>query len=219
MSNGADEIQWARRVSHDVIRRLYTLDAKGIVDEELIDEVGYAMYARCESIRTVTAAHFGRAKCPRCGEVVERVRQREGVSKDQPLVCACGWSTTWREYLKSYQHKQLMGGAAFPAFLEFIETWPKARSPRDKLLLIDGLVHALHVNVIEQKDLLFARAAAVNLIEGKLKDVVALLDELAYSDLSTPGTREARDEWKATRDAAQRSMLARWGDRQERGKS
>ncbi|MBI5289694.1 MAG: hypothetical protein HY873_12045, partial [Chloroflexi bacterium] len=51
MMAGADEIQWARRVKPEVIRRLYTRDAKGIVDEELIDEVGYAMYARCHSIR------------------------------------------------------------------------------------------------------------------------------------------------------------------------
>ena len=63
---GVDEIKWARRVRPETIRALYTLDAKGIVDEELIDEVGYAMLARCESIRTVTRAHSGRATCPRC---------------------------------------------------------------------------------------------------------------------------------------------------------
>ncbi|MEX2225792.1 MAG: hypothetical protein WEB52_05000 [Dehalococcoidia bacterium] len=41
---GADEIKWARRVRPETIRRLYTLDAKGIVDDELIDEVGYAFF-------------------------------------------------------------------------------------------------------------------------------------------------------------------------------
>ena len=61
---GADEIKWSRRVKPVSIRRLYTLDAKGIVDEDLINEVGYAMYARCLSIRTATRAHSGRAMCP-----------------------------------------------------------------------------------------------------------------------------------------------------------
>jgi hypothetical protein len=37
---GADEIRWSRRVKPEMIRRLYTLDAKGIVDEDLINEVG-----------------------------------------------------------------------------------------------------------------------------------------------------------------------------------
>jgi hypothetical protein len=35
--------RWARRVEQEKIRRLYETDARGIVDDELIDEVGYAM--------------------------------------------------------------------------------------------------------------------------------------------------------------------------------
>ena len=98
---GAEQIKWARRVSQDTIRRLYTLDAKGIVDEELIDEVGYAMYARCESIRTVTEAHAGRATCRSCNSVMLHRWVR-----DEPLTCeSCGWTTTWGDYLKSYQRK------------------------------------------------------------------------------------------------------------------
>jgi hypothetical protein len=208
--SGADEIRWARRAEREKIRRLYTLDAKGLVDEELIDEVGYAMFARCESIRTVTEAAHGRVTCPRCRSIIGRVRSRDGGGKDQVLQCSCGWSATWGQYLKSYQGKQLMGGAAFPAFLEFLEAWPKARSPRDKLLLIDRLVHALHVNLIETKGLLFARSAAVNLIEGRLKDVNALLEELAYGERSTPELLEARDRWRATRAESQRSMARAW---------
>lgn len=206
--SGADEIQWARRVPQDKIRRLYTLDAKGIVDEELIDEVGYAMYARCESIRTVTQASQGRVACPRCGEIVRRVRERDRPLKERVLVSDCGWEATWGEYLRSYQKKQLHGGAAFPAFLEFLDAWPKQRAPRDKLLCIDALIHALHVNIVTQKEVLFARAAAVNVIEGRLRDVVALLEELAYGDGSTPGVREARERWKATIDEARLSMRA-----------
>ena len=204
----AGQIRWARRVPPHKIRRLYLLDAKGIVDEELIDEVGYAMYARCESIRTVTEAHAGRAKCPSCGEIV-----RHHWKKDEPLDCECGWSVTWGEYLKSYQGKQLHGGAAFPAFVEFHEHWPDARAPRDKLLLIDKLIHALHVNM-PRPEILFARPAAVNLIEGKMREISALLDELAYADLSTPGFSQTREKWQKTVDAAREN----WAQRQRDGK-
>ncbi len=194
------EIRWARRVPQHKIRRLYTLDAKGIVDEELIDEVGYAMYARCDSIRAVTAASVGRARCHGCGAVIRHQWER-----DEPMVCGeCGWRTTWREYLRSYQGKQLHGGAGFPAFVQFHERWPAARTPRDKMLLIDGLIHALHVNT--QKQVLFAHPAACNIIEGRMRDVVALLDELAYGDLSTPGLCETHAEWKRIRDASAESM-------------
>ena len=183
-----DDFRWARRVARDKIRRLYTLDAKGIVDEELIADVGYAMYARCESIRIATEAHMGRAACKRCGAVL-----RHTWNKEQALVCECGWETTWGAYFKSYQHKQLVGGNAYAAFLEFIERWRKARAPRDKLVLIDALVHACHVSARFG----IARPAAINLIEGAASDLVAFLDEIAYADLGTPGTRAVRDEWQA----------------------
>jgi len=55
-------IQWAKKVSPNKIRRLYNLDAQGIMDEELIDDVAYTFYARCESILTVTEASRGRVK-------------------------------------------------------------------------------------------------------------------------------------------------------------
>jgi hypothetical protein len=187
--SGADELKWARRVRQDVIRRLYTLDAKGIQDEELVNEVGYAMYARCESVRTVTYAHAGRAACPRCGTNVEHVW-----IKTQPLVCTCGWETTWGEYLRSYQGKQLHGGTGFPAFLAFLEAWPKARSYRDKLLAIDRLIHACHGAGTKWE---MSRPLGVNLIEGNAHEIAALLDELAYGDGSTPGLPERRDEWRA----------------------
>jgi hypothetical protein len=176
-------------VSQDKIRRLYALDAKGIVDDELIDEVGYAIYARCESIRMVTEAHAGRAACRRCGAVLTHRWE-----KSAPMMCECGWRTTWDEYLKSYQGKQLHGGTGYRAFLTFLAEWPRARRARDKLLAIDRLVHACH-GVAGRWSM--ARPAGVNLIEGNAHQVAALLDQLAYSDLSTPGLRQVRDEWRS----------------------
>jgi len=189
---GADEIQWARRVKPEKIRRLYTLDAKGIVDEDLIDEVGYAMYARCHSIRVATRAHAGKAMCPRCrGDVLRSDPDWRTWRKDEPLACPCGWSTTWGEYHRSYQGKQLHGGQAYPMFRAFIDRWPTARTPRDKLLAIDELIHACHGSFKGE----MGRPAACNLIEGTARDLVPFLDELAYGAASTPGVTETRARW------------------------
>jgi hypothetical protein len=196
---GADELRWARRVKPEAIRRLYTLDSKGIVDEELIDEVGYAMYARCLSIRIATRAHSGRAACPRCESDVHRTdNDWRRWRKDEPLVCDCGWQTTWGEYHKAYQGKQLHGGKAYQMFRDFIDRWPAARNPRDKMLAIDRLIHACHGEFKGH----MGRPAACNLIEGTMHELLPLLDGLAYGDASTPGVLEVRTEWKAAFDAA-----------------
>jgi hypothetical protein len=196
---GADEIRWARRVKPETVRRLYTLDAKGIVDEELIDEVGYAMYARCQSIRIATRAHRGIATCPRCRADVRRADPDwKTWRKDEPMACACGWSTTWGEYHKTYQRKQLTGGGAYEMFRGFIDEWPSARTSAEKMLAIDRLIHGCHGQFKGQ----MGRPAACNLIEGTMMELVALLEELAYGDLSTPGVAEERARWQAAADAA-----------------
>jgi hypothetical protein len=188
--------KWARRVEPEKIRRLYTLDAKGIVDEELIDEVGYAMYARCESIRIATEAHAGRPTCHKCRGTMEHRWKR-----NEPMVCeSCGWTTTWGDYLKTYQRKQLYGGKAYPIFLSFLEDWPNARSHRDRLLLIDRLIHAVHAELGSETSMY--RPAAVNLIEGTAHELVAFLDDLAYGDKSTPGLLELRDAWRTRAEHA-----------------
>ena len=183
-------LRWARRVQQELIRRLYTLDAKGIHDDELANEVGYAMYARCESIRVATEAHSGRATCPMCKSIIVRAAW----PKDELLVCVCGWELTWKEYHKSYQRKQLVGGKAFPFFTEFLESWPKQRTYRDKLLAIDRVVHGMHVDMQHG----FFRPAAVNLIECTMMEANAILHELAYGELSTPGVAETRTTYEST---------------------
>jgi len=189
---GADEIRWARRVPQETIRRLYTLDAKGIVDQELIDEAGYAFYARCLHIQVVTRAHFGRATCPRCRSEIRRASDDwRAWRKDERMGCSCGWNTTWGEYQRSYKGKQLVGGNAYPVFKAFVNRWPLARTPRDKMLEIDGLIHACHEDALKR----WARPAACNLIEGRMTEMIPFLDELAYGPQSTVGLEERRREW------------------------
>lgn len=179
----APVVVWPRRVSRRVIRQLYELDAKGIVDTELIDEVGFALLARCESIVLVTSAHHsGQVTCPSCGDEVARLRPRH--IRTQPLLCgACGWTTTWGAYYDSYRRHgdgRLTGGSALPAYGEFITSFRAARTPRARLLAIDGLIHRFHHELKGS-----TMPAAASLIEGSAGDIVDFLDQLSAGDGST----------------------------------
>ena len=179
--------RWAGRVKQQLIRRLYENDAQGIVDEELIDEVGFGLLLRCQSILVATEAHSGRATCPRCGGIITH-----HWDKNQVMVCPqCQWQTTWGAYFKTYQAKQLVGGGAMDAFQGFAEHYPQAKTSREKLLLIDQLLHAFHWELTQQ----YTRPAACNLIGGKLFEVVQLLDSLTYGEHSAPETKQEYEAW------------------------
>ena len=61
---------WSPRVPKHKIRRLYQQDARGIQDDDLINEVGFALLARCESFLEANQAVRGRVSCPVCGGLV-----------------------------------------------------------------------------------------------------------------------------------------------------
>jgi ribosomal protein L37AE/L43A len=179
--------QWAGRVKQHLIRRLYENDARGEVDEELINEVGSALMMRCQSILIVTEAHAGRAPCPRCSAIIPHHWDKEEV-----MVCSqCGWQTTWGAYFKTYQSKQLVGGGAVESFKSYVEVYPHAHTAREKMLLIDQLLHAFHWELIQ----LYSRPAACNLIGGKLSEVITLLDTLTYGASSAPEVKRSHEEW------------------------
>lgn len=179
---------WAPRVPQARIQRLYELDARGIYDEELLDEVGYGLLARCRSFLEANEARAGRVRCPRCSAVVEHAGHREEV-----LRCACGWQLTWGEYFKTIQHVQLSGAEpVLRQFRTFAGAYPVARTPQEKMLAIDRLIHGFHWYYKTGDP---TRPVAVNLIEGRLNDVITFLERLTYSDKSTPGTRETYAQW------------------------
>src|SRR5215207_621654 len=107
MDRGNGTIRWAAKVSQWKIRRLYETDARGIIDEERIDELGWALWDRCDSILTVTAAHYGHVRCLECGTDIERPQPAPA---DERVICgACGWQIAWATYHQSYRGKQLFG--------------------------------------------------------------------------------------------------------------
>jgi hypothetical protein len=191
MTDSTTDPQWAPRLRRARLRRLYDLDAQGIVDDELIEEVAWTLYARCQSILEATAAVQGRVTCPRCRVVIPR---RQSAGREEVIACgACGWQTTWGRYHQSFQGKQLVGGTATPAFHAFAHALPAARTAREKMILIDRLMHAYHHTLTQQP----TRVAAVNLIEGTMTTVIGLLDGLTYGAQSSPELVRSRQEWRA----------------------
>ena len=192
-----DLVKWSLPVRQDKIRRLYETDASGLVDEALIDDVGYALYLRCRSILDATEAHHGRVKCPRCQTLVLHHSE-----KDALLVCSqCHWQVTWGAYHKTYQGRSLYGGGAIDVFREFIRAFDRARTPRQKLLAIDRAIHTFHC----QMSAVPTAPAARNIIEGSLSSVLAFLDTLTYGDAGTPELRSMRAGYEETKA---RSMVA-----------
>jgi phosphohistidine swiveling domain-containing protein len=190
-----DVPQWAPRVKQSLIRRLYELDAGGILDEELIDEAGWALYERCQSFIAAVEAVWGRVKCPACGETIQYTPGPGAM-----LLCpGCRWQMPWQAYFRTIQHKQLSGDAAVVAmFQDYIQQFPKANEPRQKMVLIDQLIHGFHENLQSGP----RRAVAVNLIEGRFHEVVAFLDRLSYGEGSTLEIQKSRDEWRRKIDYA-----------------
>lgn len=191
--NSQDLPTWAPRVKQRDIRRLYETDAQGIYDEALIDEVGYGLLVRCQSFVQANEARDGKVRCPRCSATITHSGDKEEV-----LRCECGWELTWGDYFRTIQHVQLSGAEpVLEQFRAFIKTFPTAKTPQKKMLAIDRLIHGFHYFLKTEQP---TRPVAVNLIEGRLRQVVAFLDKLTYGNKSSPGTKEAYTEWSAKID-------------------
>jgi len=199
MESGASEIHWAPRVPKRKLRRLYESEAAGLLDEELVDDVGISLYLRCESILTVGQAQRGSVACPRCANSGRKtVIERRSHANEETIKCPkCSWHITWGQYLRTYQDKQLSEGQVGKCLLAFMQAYERARSPTEKMLAIDRVIHEFHYNLVQGRRLP-TRAACVNLIEGRLTDVVAFLNELSYGDATAAEIQDSRAEWTQT---------------------
>ncbi len=188
------ELHWAPRVRRATILRLYERAALGIADTDLIDEVAFALYVRCESILTVTAAAAGRVKCPRCGHLIVHQARKEDLIRCEP----CGWAVRWGEYFTSYHRKQLHGGGGIDEFREAVTTFPvAAKSPATLLLWIDKLIHECHKGIRgAHEEQRYTRPMVVNLMEGTMQAVIRFLEQLPYGPGSHPAMREQLVRWR-----------------------
>lgn len=175
----SDKIQWAAKVSRKDIQRLYESDAQGLLDTDLLDKVMYAVHARIIDMFEVREAQqYGRVKCRRCGAPIPQPYWMGGRNKNNLLACEkCGWQTTCGEFYNSYTGKDLLPGSRTELFQEFLERFPNAHTPPEKMLLLDWLIHAFHVH-----SGVAGRLVAMNVIQGSRDQLIELLTGLAEKD-------------------------------------
>jgi hypothetical protein len=179
------DFQWARRLSKNDIYRLYTSDASGFLDEELLEEVGTGFYARCETIKQVTER-----LCPDCSQVIQGAF--DGENPDRPIACQrCQWTSKWKHYHSSYKTDRIHGGRAYRYFLAYLEEYPLCKTARDKMLAIDRLMHYLHEDIEDERSV---TPAAMNLVQGKRTDIREFIESLAYSGNMPEQNQRLRNE-------------------------
>lgn len=184
-----EKILWSPKIRREKLWDLYQSDAQGDLDEDLLTEVGYGLLARCQSILMIRT---GKVTCPRCGTVFQVVEPGQPPTTT-PVPCPgtdCGWQVSGGEYHQSKRHRELMIGKAGPAFETYVQRFPSAATPQERMFAIDRLIHDFHWDLVRQ---LPNRPAANNLIEGSLAQVIDLLDRLSYGD-----DAEAKARWHET---------------------
>jgi len=180
-----EDFKWAARLSKNDIYRLYQSEASGLLDEQLLDEVGIGLYSRCETIKQVTER-----LCPRCSEVIQGAF--DGDNPDREISChQCQWISKWKYYHLSYKPDRIHGGRAYKFFLAYLSGYPLCKTARDKMLTIDRLMHYLHEDLDGDGSV---TPAAMNLVEGKRKDIREFIESLAYSDNMPEQNRRLRNE-------------------------
>jgi hypothetical protein len=177
-------IRWAPKLRTDKLVRLYQTDAAGRRDDELLADVGWSLYSRLCDVQRVVR---GEVACPRCQ--TDFVVRNSNQDLDTMVSCpSCGWQTTPRQWHKSWEHRGLNGHC--PEFEVFVTRWPDVKEPNQQMMLIDRVVHALHVAAHGS----IGNFAARNFLEGKRPRIAAILDQLAYGPASTIET-ETREQW------------------------
>jgi hypothetical protein len=179
-----------------------------MLDKDLLDDVGYGIYARSRDLIEVSEAWRGRVQCWHCDNIVLRrqgkVAEYRGHGptliggKGEVLTCdQCGWRISWEKYCKSTSGKGLNATGLEDMFGAFVERWPSARSAHARLLLIDTLIHEFHCR--DGSTIGSSVGAAV--IRATPEEVLALLDDLAYGSGTTSGLLETQRRWASRLEA------------------
>jgi hypothetical protein len=85
----------------------------------------------------------------------------------------------------------MLPGSVVNLFEQYLERFPQAKSPSEKLLLIDWLIHQFHVMQGVAR-----MPVGQNVIQGTTEQVRALIEALASGPGSTQGLCAA-EEWRA----------------------
>ena len=169
-----NKFKWCKKVSRSDLLRLYKGEAKGLIDEILLDDIGLTFYLRCKQAKEARECmDKGQIICHHCG-VVLKVSGYSTITN-----CPCGYSYTYREYRRSCNAVNMPGGRAEPIFDNYLKKWQGCRTTKDKMFLIDWLIHECHVTLMSGEK---GRSVCINLIEGTLKQLYELIMKLAYGN-------------------------------------
>ena len=111
-----NKFKWAPRVSLVKLKRLYQSSARMLLDENLLDDIGYTIYYRCIQGKEERDLYYnGKLKCHHCKKILPFN------NKNDFLQCECGYQYIPREYGRSYQNECMPHGRAQPVFDKFME--------------------------------------------------------------------------------------------------
>ncbi len=167
-----------KKVPNRKIRRLYAGDARALLDDALVDEVAYGFYAHCMSLLADLGVDPSDAAQPRSKPVVERPARWEGFVKKARHT----WEITWREDFEDYET-----GNPIEAMAYFVTRLPRAKSPREKMLLINRLTHECHNSVRASDE---DHPLATALMTGTKAKILEMFNDLAYGRRTLPGVRD-----------------------------
>jgi len=163
--------KWCKKTSRRDLLRLYQGEAKGLIDEDLLDEIGYTFYTRCKQSKdTLPLLNQGQILCHHCG-IVLKSSGYASITR-----CECGYCYTYREYRRSFNTNNMPAHRAQPIFDVFVDKWPRCRDVKEKMMLIDWLIHECHVTLMSGEK---GRSVCINLIDGTLAQLRELLEMLA----------------------------------------
>lgn len=156
---------WPVKLDIHKLKKLYMLDAKGILDEVLVDEVGLMLYIRCKyGKEDMERMEKSIIRCHNCGKEIGG----EGDFRQ----CKCGYQYSYREYRRSFRRNNMPTGAASKVFEQYMAKWNMARGYSEKMILIDTLLHEFHLSLVSGA---VHRPVAMNFIDGTRKQVEAAL--------------------------------------------
>jgi hypothetical protein len=113
-------------------------------------------------------------------------------NKNNVLEChECGWRVTCGDFYKSFTGKSMLPGSALHLFETYLERFPRAKNPKEKMLLIDWLIHQFHVMQGVAR-----MPVGKNVIQGTADQVRDLIESLAYGTGSTQNLCSV-DEWRS----------------------
>ncbi|MDF2587284.1 MAG: hypothetical protein K0S41_1125 [Anaerocolumna sp.] len=170
--NKFNKFSWSPKVSRQSLKRLYENDANMIYDEDLLDDIGFTLYARCmQGHEERILMESGKLRCHNCGEII--------MGQNGLMECKCGNQYLFRDYMRSFRTNNMPSGSAKHIFQDYIKNWQKATTYAHKMRIVDNLIHEFHINLVTGVK---GRFVGINLIEGTKKQIEELILSLAFGE-------------------------------------